>query len=140
MRKEIENKDEIINKLSAALNNITINLILKNPTVVLNNKTLLPENAPSNDENAPPPGDCSIQHIVIDKEDCASIPTSSAKIKKQIADYRQQKRQQFDLFQKTARSEVSDENCTINEASPKETKQLWPAGTCVIVGDSIITG
>ena len=142
LRKEIENKDEIISKLSTALNNITNNLILKNPTVVLNNKNLLPENAPSNDyENIlPPAGDCSIQQIANDKEDYASIPTSSAKIKKQIADYRQQKRQQFNLFQKTARSEVSDETCTINEASPKETKHTWPAGTCVIVGDSIITG
>ena len=142
MRKEIENKDEIINKLSAALNNITNNLLLKNPTIAFNNKNLLPENAPSNDnENIlPPAGDCSIQQIVKDKEASASIPTSSAKIKKQIADYRQQKRQQFDLFQKTARSEVSDENYTINEASPKETKHTWPAGACVIVGDSIITG
>ena len=166
MRKEIENKDEIINKLSATLNNITNNLLLKNPTVALNNNNnnnnnknnSLPETATSNyDENIlPPAGDCSIQHIVKDKEDCASIPTSSAKIKKQIADYRQQKhqqfdlfqktdhrqqkRQQFDLFQKTAKSQVSTENCTINEASPKEIKHTWPAGTCVIVGDSIITG
>ena len=103
---------------------------------------MLPENAPSNDnENIlPPAGDCSIQQLVKDKKDCASIPTSSAKIKKHIADYRQQKRQQFDLFQKTARSEVSNENCAINEASPKEAKHTWPAGTCVIVGDSIITG
>ena len=143
LRKEIESKDEIINKLSTALNNIPNYLILKNPTVVLNSKNLLLENAPSNDnENIlPPGGDCSIQQIVKDKQNCASIPTSSAKIKKQIADYRQQKRQRFDLFQKTARSEVSDENCTINEASPKESsKHTWPAGTCNIVGDSIITG
>ena len=102
----------------------------------------MPENAPSNDNEdiLPPAGDCSIQMIVKDKEASASIPTSSAKIKKQIADYRQQKHQQFDLFQKTARSEVSDENCTINEASPKEIKHTWPADTCVIAGDSIITG
>ena len=102
----------------------------------------MPENAPSNDnENIlQPAGDSSIQQIVQDKEDCASIPTSSAKINKQIADSRQQKRQQFDLFQKTARREVSDENCIINEASPKEIKHAWPAGTCVTVGDSIITG
>ena len=141
LRKETENKDEIINKLSAALNNITNDLLLKNPAVALNNNNLL-RNAPSNDnENIlPPAGDCSIQQIVKDKEDCANIPASSAKIKKQIADYRQQKRQQFDLFQKTARSKVSDENCTINEASPKEIKHTWPVGTCVIVGDSIITG
>ena len=71
LRKEIENKDEIINKLSTALNNITNNLILKNPTVVLN-KNLLPENAPSidNENIIPPAGDCSIQQIVKDKEDC----------------------------------------------------------------------
>ena len=79
----------------------------------------MPETAPSNDnENVlPPAGDCSMQQIVKDKEDCASIPTNSAKIKKRIADYRQQKRQQLDLFQNKARSEVSDENCTTNEAS-----------------------
>ena len=84
----------------------------------------MPENAPSDDnENILPPArDCYIQQIVKDKDASASIPTSSAKIKKQIVDYRQQKRQQFDFFQKTARSDVSDENCTINEASPKETK------------------
>ena len=124
LRKEIENKDEIINELSAALNSITNNLLLKNSNVALNNNNLLPENAPSNgNENIlPPAGDCSIQQIVKDKENCASIARSSAKIKKQIADYRQQKRQQFDLFQKTARSEVSDEKCIINEASPKEIK------------------
>ena len=124
LRKEIENKDEINNKLSAALNNITNNLLLKNRTVALNNNNLLPENAPSNDnENIlPPAGDCSIQQIVKDKEASASIPTSSAKIKKHIADNRQPKGQQFDLFQKTERSEVSDENCTKNEASPKEIK------------------
>ena len=112
LRKEIENKNEIINKLSATLSNITNNLLLKIPTVALNNNNLLPETTPSNqNENIiPPAGDCSIQQIAKDKEDCASIPTSSAKIKKQIADCRQQKRQQFDLFQKTARSEVSDKN------------------------------
>ena len=84
LRKEIESKDEIINKLSATLNNITNNLLLKNPTVALDNNNLLPENAPSNyNENILPPAeDCSIQQIVKDKEDCASIPTSSAKIKK----------------------------------------------------------
>ena len=94
LRKEIEKKGEIINKLSAALNSITNNLLLKDPTAALNDNNLLPENAPSNDnENIlPPAGDCSIQQIVKDKEASASIPTSSAKIKKQIADYRQQKR------------------------------------------------
>ena len=47
-RKETENKDKIISKLPAALNNITKNLLLKNPTVALNNNNLLPETAPSN--------------------------------------------------------------------------------------------
>ena len=51
----------------------------------------MPEIAPSNDtENIlPPAGDCSIQQIVRDKDK-----------DEQIVDYRQQKRQQFDLFQK----------------------------------------
>ena len=85
---------------------------------------MLLETVPSNfNENIlPSAGDCSIQQIIKDKEDSASISTSSTKIKKQIAGYRQKKHQQFGLFQKTARSEVSDENCTINEAFPKETK------------------
>ena len=102
----------------------------------------MPETAPSsyNENILPPSGDCSIQQIVKDKEARTSILSSSAKIKKQIADYRQQKRQQFDLVRKTGRSEVSEENCTINEASPKEIKHTWPADTCVIVEDSIITG
>ena len=58
------------------------------------------ENAPSNyNENIlPSVGDCSIQQIVKDKKDCASILSSSTKINNQIADYRQQKRQQFDFF------------------------------------------
>ena len=124
MRKEIENKDEIISKLSATLSNITNNVLLKIPTVALNNNNLLPETTPSNyNENIlPPTGDCSIQQIAKDKEDCASIPTSFGKIKKQIAGYRQRsiKASKFDLFQKTARSEVSDENCTINGTSPNQ--------------------
>ena len=101
---------------------------------------MLPETVPSNfNENIlPSAGDCSIQQIVKDKEDSASISTSSTKIKKQVAGYRQKKHQQFGLFQKTARSEVSDENCTINDAFPREIKHTWPASTCVIVGDSII--
>ena len=142
MRKEIENKDEIISKLSATLNNMTNNLLLKDPTVVLNNNNLLPETAPFNyNENIlPSAGDCSIQQIVKEKEDCASIPTSFTKLNKQIADCRQQKCQQFDLLQKAARGEVFDENSIINEAPPKEIKHTWPAGTCVIVEDSIITG
>ena len=41
---------------------------------------------------------------------------------------------------RTARSKVSDNHCTINEASAKEIEHTWLAGTGVIVGDSIITG
>ena len=64
-------KDEIINKLSATLSNITNNILLKNPTVALNRNNLLPETTPSNyNENIlPPTGDCSIQQIAKDKED-----------------------------------------------------------------------
>ena len=99
------------------------------------------ETAPSNykEKILPFAGDCFKQQIVKDKENCASIQTWFTKIK-QIAEYRQQKRQQFDLFQKATRSEVSDENCTINEASLQEIKHTWPAGTYILVGDSIITG
>ena len=84
MRKGIENKDEIISKLSATLNKLTNNLLFKDPAHTLNNNDLLPETAPSNyNENIlPPAGDCFIQQIVKDKEDCASIPTNSAKINK----------------------------------------------------------
>ena len=139
LRKEIENKDEIISKLSARLNNIINDLLLKDPTVSLNKNNFLLETPPSNynDNILPSAGYNSIQQIVKDKEDCARISTSSTKINKQIVDYRQQKGQQFNLFQKVTRSEVSDENCTINEASPKEIKHMWLAGTCVTVGDSI---
>ena len=42
---EIENKDEVITKLSATLNNITNNLPLKDPTVALNDNDLVPETA-----------------------------------------------------------------------------------------------
>ena len=48
LKKEIENKDEIISKLSTTLNNINNNLLLKNLTVALINNNLLPETAPSN--------------------------------------------------------------------------------------------
>ena len=84
--------------------------------------------------------DGSMQQIVNNKEDCESIPKNSTKIKKQIGDCRHQKRQQFDLFEKTARREVPDENSAINEASPKEIEHTWLASTCVIKGDSLITG
>ena len=54
LRKEIENKDEIIRKLSATLNSITNNLG-RDPTVVLNNNNLLLVTTPSNsNENIPP--------------------------------------------------------------------------------------
>ena len=69
LRNEIEEKDEIINKLSATLNNIINNLLLENPTVALNKNNLFPEIAPSNyNENIlPSAGNCSIQQIVKDK-------------------------------------------------------------------------
>ena len=41
---------------------------------------------------------------------------------------------------KTAKSKVSDNHCTLNETSAKEIEHTGLAGTCVIVGDSIITG
>ena len=102
----------------------------------------MPETAPSNynDNILPFCGKCSIQQIDKGNEDCATILISSSKIKKQKADYRQQKRQQFDLFMKTARSKVSDKNCTINETSAKGIEHTWLTCPCVIVGDSIITG
>ena len=64
LRKEIENKNESISKLSAALNNITNNLLLKDPTVAINNINLLLETGPSNyNENILPSAeDSSIQH------------------------------------------------------------------------------
>ena len=60
LRNEIEENDEIINKLSATLNNIINNLLLENPTVALNKNNLLPETAPSNyNENIlPSAGNC----------------------------------------------------------------------------------
>ena len=77
---------------------------------------------------------CSIQQIVKDKDFSTNVPVSSTIINKQIADYRQQTLQQFDIFKKTARSKVSDEYCTINNTSFKEFEHAWP------VGDSFITG
>ena len=64
LRKEIENKNESISKLSAALNNITNNLLLKDPTVAINNINLLLETGPSNyNENILPSAeDSSMQH------------------------------------------------------------------------------
>ena len=56
------------------------------------------------------------------KEDCAIIPTRFTKIKEQIDDYRQQKRHKFNVFHKTARKEVFNENCTVYETSPKVIK------------------
>ena len=98
LRKEIEDKDEIISKLSATLNKIANNLILKYPTVALSNNDLVPETAQSNENILPSAGDCSMQQIVKDEEDCAIIPASSTKINKKIIDYRQQKHQQLDFF------------------------------------------
>ena len=82
--KKLKIKEEIISKFSATLNNVTNNLLLKDPTVALNNNDLVPKTAPSNyNENIlPPAGDCSIQQIVKDKdkEEFASISASSIKI------------------------------------------------------------
>ena len=82
--------------------------------------------------------DCSTQQIVKDKDDQASIPISSTKTNVQIIDCKQQKRQQFDLFKKTARSKVSYENYIINYPSPNKTE--FPAGNWIVGGDSSITG
>ena len=78
MRKEIENKEKIISKLSATLNYITNNPFLKDPTVALNNNSLLPETAPSNyNENIlPSAGDC-LQTIK-----ASTIPSFSENSKK----------------------------------------------------------
>ena len=58
----------------------------------------MPETAQSNENILPSAGDCSMQQIVKDEEDCAIIPASSTKINKKIIDYRQQKHQQLDFF------------------------------------------
>ena len=110
--KRNENKGEIISKLPATLNIITNNLPVKDPTVAVNKNDLVPETVLSFNYNKniqPSARDCLIQEIVRDKDDCASI---TAKFNEQIADYRQRKCQQFDLFKKKFRIEVSDENCT----------------------------
>ena len=56
----------------------------------------------------------------------------------EILDYRQQKRQQFNLFKKTSGTKVSGENITMNDRSPNEIKHTWQATSCFIVGDPII--
>ena len=98
--------------------------------VGLNNNKLLPETAPSicNEKILSSAGDCFKEQIVKDKENCAGTPASFTKINKQIVDYIQQKRvnKEFDSFQKTARSGVSDGNCIINKVSPEEIKHTWP--------------
>ena len=139
LRMEIESKGEIIDKLSATPNKITNYFSLKDPTVALKNNDLVPETVPSNyNENILSYAvDRSMQQLVKDKEDCANIPGSSIKIIEQIADYRQQKSQQYVLTKKSAKSGVSDENRIMNL---NEVKYRWPAGNCVIVEDAIITG
>ena len=112
---------------------------MKTKTKLLANSQQQGTTSNSNENILPSARDCSIQQIVNDKKECASIPVSSTKIK-HIADNRQQKHQQFGLFQKTASIEVSDQNCAINDPLPKKIKHTWSAGTCAIVGDSIITG
>ena len=139
LRMEIESKGEIIDKLSATPNKITNNFSLKDPTVALKNNDLVPETVPSNyNENILSYAvDRSMQQLVKDKEDCANIPGSSIKIIEQIADYRQQKSQQYVLTKKSAKSGVSDENRIMNL---NEIKYRWPVGNRVIVEDAIITG
>ena len=68
----------------------------------------MPETATSNyNENIlPSVVDCSIQRIVKDKEDCASIPTRSTKSNTQIADYKQQKSQHFYLVVSNSKIKV----------------------------------
>ena len=113
--KRNKNKGEIISKLPATLNIITNNLPVKDPTVAVNKNDLVPETVLSSNYNKniqQSARDCLIQEIVRDKDDCASITVSSAKFNEQIAYYRQRKCQQFDLFKKKFRIEVSDENCT----------------------------
>ena len=139
LRMEIESKGEIIDKLSATPNKITNNFSLKDPTVALKNNDLVPETVPSNyNENILSYAvDRSMQQLVKVKEDCANIPGSSIKIIEQIADYRQQKSQQYVLTKKSAKSGVSDENRIMNL---NEIKYRWPVGNRVIVEDAIITG
>ena len=139
LRMEIESKGEIIDKLSATPNKITNNFSLKDPTVALKNNDLVPETVPSNyNENILSYAvDRSMQQLVKDKEDCANIPGSSIKIIEQIADYRQQKSQQYVLTKKSAKSGVSDDNRIMNL---NEIKYRWPVGNRVIVEDAIITG
>ena len=139
LRMEIESKGEIIDKLSATPNKITNNFSLKDLTVALKNNDLVPETVPSNyNENILSYAvDRSMQQLVKDKEDCANIPGSSIKIIEQIADYRQQKSQQYVLTKKSAKIGVSDENRIMNL---NVVKYRWPDGNCVIVEDAIITG
>ena len=93
-----------------------------------------------NENIRPSAADCSIQQKLPGKDDYASIPVSSTKINEQIADFRQKKHQQFNLFKQTARRQASYKNCTINDRSPTEIKDTRLADTCVMVGDSVITG
>ena len=70
-----------------------------------------------NENILPSAGDCSIQQIVKDKDNSASIFISSTKINEQIADYRNQKRQKFDIFQKTQKQPfrgVLEKRCSEN--------------------------
>ena len=73
--------------------------------IALNDFNLVPKTAPSNynEKIMPSAGDCSIQQAVKDKDGCASITVSYTKLNEQIADYRQQTREQLDLFKITVR-------------------------------------
>ena len=106
------------------------NLPLEDPAVAFNGNDLVRETTSSNynEDMMPYTGDCSIQKIIKEKDDCIGIPESFTKVNEHIAEYRQQKRQKFYLFQKTARTKIFDENFTINELSPKKIRK-----TCQLV-------
>ena len=103
-------------KLKTTLNNITNNLPLKDPAVALNDNDLVPKTTPSNyNKNIMSSNKgCFILQVVKDKDDCASIPVNSTKINEQLtADNKSVNNLIF--LKKPRRSEVSDENCTIND-------------------------
>ena len=79
MKKETENKGEIISKLSVTRTNINKILLLKDQTVPSNSNDLLPKTSSSNEnENMlPSEENCLIQRIIKDKHDGANISVSS---------------------------------------------------------------
>ena len=139
LRKEIENKDEIIRKLSETLNDFNNNLPLKVPTVTLAGNELVLKTALSNyNENIL--SSTWDFPIVKDKDDCASILIRSTKINEQMSWLQSTKVSTMRFFQKTTESEFSDENYEIDYPSPKDIKHTWPAGTCVVWEMGYVTG